>query len=137
MIGSEWDFCPKFMVPRTKAPSTDVKGMSFNGWNFSSRPRVPFQRTFVVRLQGMYWYLKNSGVFDESTDPRYNARRLELFYERHGLWKDFAFPHPHLGTVQCRFKEPVEIPEAMVSSGGLIEAFEVQLVEHNPGYREW
>jgi hypothetical protein len=69
-----------------------------NGWFFSSKPKVPYQKTFVVKLQGMRWYLQPNGLYDEVTNPRYNARRLELFYEAHGMWKPFDFPHPHLGV---------------------------------------
>lgn len=122
------------MVPRTQAPPAQGKGMSMNGWFFSSKPNVPFQKSFIVRLQGMHWYLKNGGLFDISHNPRYNARRLELFYEQVGCWDHFEFPHPHLGTITCRFKEPLEIPESLVNADGLIDAFEVQLIHHNPGY---
>jgi hypothetical protein len=129
-----FDFCPDYMVPETEPPSGDGKGVSFNGWYFSSKPRVPYQKSFVVQLQGMYWYLKGTGLFDQSTNPRYNARRLELFYEQHGLWKPFDFRHPHLGQLTVRFREPLKIPKAIPSSGGLIDAFEMKLVHHNPGY---
>lgn len=129
-----WDFCPKYMVPRTVAPPAQGKGMSMNGWFFSSKPNVPFQKSFVVKLQGMYWRLGSNGLYDPYIDPCYNARRLELFYEQNGCWDNFEFPHPHLGVITCRFKEPLEIPVAIPNSGGLIDAFEVQLIHHNPGY---
>lgn len=129
-----FDFCPKYMVPRTKPPSSDVKGMSMNGWFFSAKPKVPYQKTFVVRLQGMRWYLASNGLFDVLTDRLYNARCLELFYQQNGMWDNFEFKHPHLGKMQVRFAAPVEIPEAIPNSGGLIDGFEVQLIEHNPGY---
>jgi hypothetical protein len=122
------------MVPRTKPPQASPV-MTMNGWPFSSRPKVPYQKTFVVKLQGMYWYLKDTGLYDADTDPRYNARRLELFYEEHGTWKSFQFPHPHYGWLECRFAQPVEVPEAVVNSNGLIEAFDVTLVEHSPAWR--
>lgn len=129
-----FDFCPAYMVPRNKPPTSDVKGVSMNGWFFSSKPKIPYQKTFVVKLQGMQWYLKNGGLYDSSTNPRYNARRLELFYEENGMWDHFDFPHPHLGVLKCRFATPVEVPEAIMNSDGLIDAFEVQLVHHDPGY---
>jgi hypothetical protein len=121
------------MVPRTKPPQAS-QVMSMNGWPFTSKPKVPYQKSFAVKLQGMYWYLKSNGYFDVSTNPRYNARRLELFYERHGVWKPFDFPHPHLGLLRCRFSQPLEIPEAIANSGGLVDAFDVNLVHHDPGY---
>lgn len=108
--------------------------MSMNGWPFTAKPKVPYVKSFTIKLGGMYWHLKQTGLYDESTEPRYNARRLELFYEAHGTWKPFDFPHPHLGLITCRFKEPVEVPEAIPNSGGLIEAFDIQLIVHSPGY---
>ena len=134
MSGRRWDFCPKYMVPKIAPPPAQGKGMSMNGWHFSSKPAVPYQKSFIVTLQGMHWYLKPSDLFDVSTNPQYNARRLELFYEEHGCWDNFEFPHPHLGLLTVRFKEPLQIPEAIPNSGGLIEKFDVQLIHHNPGY---
>lgn len=130
---ADFDFCPKYMVPKTRPPQA-ASVMSMNGWPFTSRPKVPYQKSFTVKLQGMYWYLSHGGPYDEITNPRYNARRLELFYEEHGLWKPFNFPHPHLGVLECRFEKAVEVPESMAASGGLIDAFEINLVEHNPRY---
>lgn len=132
-----FDFCPARMVARTKPPVNENRGMSMNGWHFSSKPSVPYQKTFVVKLQGLRWYLTGSGAYDIGTDPYFNARRLELFYEQNGTWDNFFFPHPHFGTLPCRFAEPVEVPEAVPNSGGLIEGFDITLVHHNPGYSSW
>jgi hypothetical protein len=122
------------MVPRTVPPPAAGNAMSMNGWNFSSKPNVPYQKSFIVKVQGMQWYLLGNGLFDEVTNPAYNARLLEKFYETHGTWDNFTFPHPHFGNLSCRFKDPLEIPDAIPSSGGLIEAFEVKLIHHDPGY---
>lgn len=131
---NRWDFCPGLMVPRTKPPQLR-QGMSMNGWNFSSRPSVPYQKTFVVKLQGMTWYLRDgTDLYDSSTNPELNARRFELFYEKVGTWDSFQFPHPHLGLLEARFAAAVEVPEAIPNSGGLIEGFDVTLIHHNPGY---
>lgn len=129
-----FDFCPGRIVPRTKPPTPAGRGMTMNGWTFTSKPAVPYQKTFVLRLQGLRWFLLPAGGYDVVTMPLFNARRLELFYEQNGVWDNFDFPHPHLGTIRCRFAEPVEVPEAAPNSGGLIEAFEVTLIQHNPGY---
>lgn len=129
-----FDFCPERMVPKTLPPETSGKSVSMNGWSFSSKPNVPYQKSFNVKLNGMTWYLAGNGLFDSVTNPKFNARRLEEFYEKHGTWDPFEFPHPHFGMLICRFKTPVTVPEAMVNSDGLIEGFEVQLVHHNPGF---
>ncbi|WP_156930375.1 hypothetical protein [Sphingomonas jaspsi] len=121
-------------MPTIKPPPAQGKAVSFNGWQFSSRPTVPYQKVFVLKLQGMRWYLQDNGMFNMSVDPHFNARRLELFYEENGTWDNFDFPHPHLGMLRCRFKEPVEIPAAVPNSNGFIDAFEITLVHHNPGF---
>lgn len=133
-MAGTFDFCPGRMVPRTKPPQVQARGMSMNGWFFSSRPNVPFQKEFVVKLQGLTWYLQPNGLYDSITNPTFNARRLELFYEKNGTWDNFDFPHPHFGTIRCRFMQPVEVPEAVPNSSGLIEAFDINLVHHNPSY---
>lgn len=104
------------------------------GWFFSSKPSVPYQKTFIVKLQGLTWYLQANGLYDAVTNPTFNARRFELFYQQNGTWDNFDFAHPHLGTVRCRFGEPVEVPEGTPNGGGLIEPFDITLIQHNPGY---
>lgn len=133
-MAGTFDFCPNRMVPRTRPPAAQGKGMSMNGWYFSAKPNVPYQKTFVVKLQGLRWYLGVGDGYDTVTDPTFNARRLELFYQQNGTWDNFIFPHPHFGNVVCRFLEPVEVPEAVPNSGGFIEAFDIILVEHNPSW---
>ena len=133
-MAGTFDFCPNRMVPTTKPPASQGKGMTMNGWFFSAKPNVPYQKSFTVKLQGLTWYLQPDGLYDSATNPQFNARRLELFYETNGTWDNFDFPHPHLGVVRCRFKEPVEVPAAIPDSGGLVEAFEIQLIHHNPGF---
>jgi hypothetical protein len=132
-MSGTFDFCPGRCVPRTKPPEAS-KGMSMGGWFFSSRPVVPYQKSFAVKLQGIRWYLNADGTYDAATDPQFNARRLELFYEQHGTWDPFDWQHPHLGLIKVRFKEPVEVAEAIPNSGGLVEGFDIQLVHHNPGF---
>lgn len=133
-MAGTFDFCPNRLVPRTRPPNVAGKGMSMNGWFFSSKPNVPYQKTFVVKLQGLTWYLQANGLYDITTNPQFNAHRLEKFYQDNGTWDNFDFPHPHLGTIRCRFAEPVEVPEATPNSGGLIEGFDITLIAHNPGY---
>lgn len=133
-MAGTFDFCPNRLVPRTKPPGSQGKGVSMNGWYFSSKPNVPYQKTFVVKLQGLTWYLKPDGMYDYTTNPLFNAARLEEFYRQNGTWDNFDFAHPHLGILRCRFGDTVEVPEAVPNSGGLIEAFDITLVQHNPGY---
>lgn len=128
-----FDFCPNTLVPETLPPEAG-RVMSMNGWEFTSRPAVPYRRKFKVTLYGMRWYLSNAGLYDASTDPQRNARRLELFYQGHETWKEFDWVHPHIGNLKVKFSESVAVPAAMPNSGGLIEKLEVTLIESNPGF---
>jgi hypothetical protein len=115
-------------------PPDPVKGISMNGWTFTAKPTIPYQRKWKVTLHGMKWFLQSNGLFDTTTQPMINARRLELFYQSNGVWDNFSWTHPHLGALTCRFDAAVAVPAGIPNSGGLIEAFEITLVEHNPGY---
>jgi len=128
-----FNFCPERYVPET-LPRDPVSGMSMNGWNFSARPTTPYQRRFKLTLFGLRWYLNGAGRWDVTTDPFFNARRLEEFYEAHETWNPFHFEHQHFGPLVCRFSAAVVIPKGEVNSGGQIAPVEIQLVHHNPGY---
>lgn len=129
-----WTFCPSKMVP-VNVPPEQASVMSMNGWNFSAKPSVPFQYSFKVTLYGLQWYTNaGTGLFDRTTNPTFNARAFEDFVRVHGLWKAFVFPHPHLGNIDCRFKTLPMVPPGLAYSDGLIDAFEVELIHHNPSY---
>lgn len=129
-----WDFCPSRNVPSTLPRELSNPVITLGGWQFSSRPTAPYQRKFRVILHGLRWYLNSDGTFDKTTNPAFNAKRFEEFYEAHETWNPFVFPHQHLGNLTCRFSSAVTVPAAIADSGGLIEALEVTLIHHNPGY---
>ena len=132
-MAGTFDFCPNRQVP-TLIPPEPMKGMSMNGWTFTSRPKVPYCPQYKVVLHGLRWYLQPNGLFDAATNPTFNARRLEQFYQDHELWDPFSWVHPHKGNLTVRFNSAVQIPAGQTNSGGLIEALEITLIEHNPGF---
>lgn len=132
-MAGTFDFAPNGLVPETLPPEAQPV-VSLNGWTFGSRPSVPYQKKFKVTLHGMRWYLQANGLFDVTTDPLHNARRLELFYEANGVWDKFSWNHPHLGVINARFSSSLAIPAGLANSYGLIPAFEVNLLHHDPGY---
>lgn len=129
-----WDFCPSGMVPVTVPPEQQQQSIQFNGWTFSSKPNVPYQKGFKIMMHGLRWFLQTNGLYDNTTSPTVNARRFEEFVQTHGTWKAFTFPHPHFGNLECRFKALPTVPPGIENSDGLIEPFEVELIHHNPGY---
>lgn len=127
-------FCPNSLVPET-LPREPPSVMSLNGWQFSAKPAVPYQRKFKVTLHGLRWFLDpDTDLYDSFTEPDINAHNLELFYSRHETWNPFNWTHPHLGPLVVRFAAPVSVPKGKENSGGFIDAFEITLIHHNPGY---
>lgn len=130
-----FNFAPERNVPETLPRDGGANSVQLNGWTFTSRPTVPYQRRYKLTLHGMRWYTDQAtGLWDVTTNPNFNARLLEQFYETHETWDPFNFPHQHFGTLLVRFNAPVTVPAGAANSGGLIPAFELQLIEHNPGY---
>jgi len=129
-----FNFCPNSLVPKILPPDpTSV--VSMNGWQATSKPSIPYQKRFSVMLHGLRWYTnKTTGLFDTATNPTVNARVLEMFYEAHQNWDPFLWTHPHLGQLTCRFNTAVQIPPGKENSGGFIDAFEIQLIHHNPSF---
>lgn len=132
-MAGTWDFCLKTLVVENLPPQQGG-GMSMNGWSFSSKPNVPYQYIFKVTVQDLRWYLQSNGLYDNTTDTTRNARRFEEFVRTNGNWDAFDFPHPHLGTIKCKFKNLPAVPKAIPNSGGLIDAFEVELIHDNPAF---
>lgn len=133
-MAETFNFCPNSLVPKTTAPE-EVSGMSLGGWQFTSRPTVPYQKRFKVKLHGMRWYTDSvTGLYDSATDPTHNARALELFYEAHRKWRPFYWTHPHLGLLTVKFDSAVDVAPAIENSGGLCDVVEISLVHDNPGY---
>lgn len=130
----EFNFCPNSLVPERIAPAPQ-SGLSMNGWEFTSRPAVPFRPRYKLTLYGLRWHLDaESRFFDELTDYEHNARALENFYSEHQTWKEFLWVHPHIGSMVCKFAEKLDIPAGIPNSGGLIEKVEVNLIESNPRF---
>lgn len=128
-----FNFCPNSLVPETVPPEAPTV-LSMNGWTFTSRPNVPYVKTFRINLYGLEWYIDPAtGLYDSTTDPTHNARALELFYQTHELWAPFNWTHPHLGPMVVRFKSPVEIPAGQ-ATGVIEKPVEIMLIHHNPGY---
>lgn len=127
-----FDFCPNSHVAE-ELPPEEPKVTSFNGWDFTARPVVPYRPKFKVTLDGLYWYV-SEGLLDVTTDAQHNAGRLLNFYKEHRLWKTFTYNHEYYGEIVCRFDVPVILPKALPDSGGLLPSVEITLIQHSPGY---
>lgn len=134
MSNQSFDFADTARVIQ-ELPPQESPVITMNGWPFAVKPKTPYQRTFKVKLNGLRWYLNVGGTaLDETTDTKFNAGRLLTFYRTHRLWDSFLITTQYLGTVRVRFNKPVTIPEGIPDSGGYIDQFEVELIEHQPSY---
>lgn len=133
-MSGTFDFAPGKHTAQ-EVPPEEPSVTSFNGWEFTAKPGVPYRRKFRLSVSGMVWYL-NSGhtALDITTDPTMNAGRLLKFYQDRRTWDTFTYPHEYLGNITCRFASAVEIPLAVPNSFGRIGPFEIMLIHHNPGY---
>jgi hypothetical protein len=133
-VAGTFDFAPGKHSAQ-EVPPEEPSVTSFNGWEFTARPGIPYRRKFRLKLAGLVWYLDSSGTtLDISTDPTMNAGRLLEFYKLNRTWDTFTYPHEYLGDLTCRFAHPVEIPLAIPNSFGRVPEFELMLIHHNPGY---
>lgn len=129
-----FNFCPNSLVPEL-IPREGPSVVTMNGWTFTSKPTTPFVKSWNVTLSGLHWRLDENDHYDATDRPETNAKALEDFYQAHEMWAPFNWTHPHTGQLgEYRFKAPVVVPKALPNSGGLIEPFQIQLIEHNPGY---
>lgn len=132
MSNQTFDFCNTSRVAE-ELPPQEQPTMSMNGWPFTSKPKVPYQREFKVTLDGLKWYLNVGGTaLDETTDTTRNVGRLLRFYRDHRLWDSFLYNHEYLGIIRVRFSKPVTVPKAKGDTGGKLDSVEVNLVEHSP-----
>lgn len=129
-----FDFAP-FTHVAEEIPPEEPDVVTMNGWDFTSRPSVPYKPKFKLTLGGMRWILNEQGTaLDLTTDPQHNAGRLLDFYRKNRRFGTFHYTHEFYGTLLVRFAEPVQVPKAYPNSSGLIPDFDVMLVQHNPGY---
>ncbi|WP_144061999.1 hypothetical protein [Sphingomonas sp. MM-1] len=68
-MSGTFDFAPESHVAEEIAP--EEKGAtSMNGWEFTSRPNIPYRAKFRLELGGMRWRLNPEGTaLDVNTDP--------------------------------------------------------------------
>lgn len=110
-------------------PETGVRVKFGNSYEFSSAPAAPPQRTFKLNMKGMRYYNNPDGSFSRTMNNGTNILSLEDFYKEHELYKRFLYNHETEGELTVRFKEPLQIPEAIENGGGLFPPFEITLIE--------
>lgn len=122
-------FPATYFTVQTKYPQSGSRVQLGNSYLYTAPPLAPDQRIFIVKLQGMTYFLNSNGTLNTTLQTGRNMAVLEQFYLDHKLYLTFQFTHPVYGTVNCKFNQPLQIPEGVEGGSGMLPAFEVELVE--------
>ena len=114
---------------RTKYPETGLRVQFGNNYTFTTGPEAPVVREFRLTFVGMKYYLNDSGEIDLTVNLPTNMAVLEKFFQDHLLHETFIYPHPVYGNVYCKFRDPLEIPDILPGSGGVVRDFEISFQE--------
>lgn len=114
-------------TPEDASPSVELRG----GFRFSSVPHDPIIRTYELTFPVMGYFLLPSGEPDTegTVHPQWNIAALTRFYERHGTYKTFIYPHPFWGDRTVRFDRPFTTPQ-VTGNKGKVTNITVSLREH-------
>lgn len=118
-----------YFTYQTKYPASGSRIQLGNSYVFSAPPTAPDQRTFTLKLNGLQYFVTTGGLVDLTQSPERNAAVLEAFYVTHKLFQTFVFNHPVLGALDCKFNRPLEIPEGLPGGNGVLNPFDVELIE--------
>lgn len=120
--------CEYFLFS-TKYPESGTRIQLGNSYTFTAPPPAPDQRIFRLTLGGMQYFVNENGTINTTTSASRNMAVLEAFYNEHKLYLPFDFIHPVSGLVVCKFNRPLEIPQGMPGGNGVLESFELELLE--------
>ena len=113
----------------TRYPQSGLRLQLGNSYQWDVETPAPDQRTFLIKIPGMRYFLDSNGQISKSTLPGLNLAVLEDFYIVHRMAKAFTFSHPVHGSLTCKFNKPLEIPEGIAGGNGAVPEFEVELIE--------
>ena len=119
----------EYFTYTTKYPESGTRVQLGGSYMFTAPPSAPDQRIFTLTLGGMQYFLNTNGSINRSTKPERNMAVLEDFYADHRLYLTFDFLHPVYGGIKCKFNRPLEVPRGMAGGNGVLEAFDVELIE--------
>lgn len=122
-------FPAKYFRSSTRYPESGTRIQLGRSYQFDTPPEAPDQRTFLLKMQGMKYFVDGNGNVTAATAPERNMLALEDFYNTHKRATSFTFEHPVYGSLTCKFNRPLQIPEGIVGGDGALPDFEVELIE--------
>jgi hypothetical protein len=114
----------------TKEPANGFRMQFGNSYVSTAAPDAPDQRDFTLFFTGFQFYVNDAdGSLDSTTNANINNMKvLYDFYKAHRLNITFIYPHPIFGNINCKFKNPLEVPKG-VGAFGVVEDFQLVLEE--------
>lgn len=119
----------KFFTVSTRYPESGNRLQLGSSYQFDTPPDAPDQRTFVLKLRGMKYFVDSNDQIDTIYQPELNLAVLEQFYNDHKRAIPFYFNHPVYGQVVCKFQRPLEIPEGIPGGMGAVSDMDLELIE--------
>ncbi len=96
-------------------------------WEFTTAPKGPDQVTYTLKFETMKFFMDGAGQVEDTTEPAYNIHRLDLFYQRHRMWKRFIFPLPGHGNLTVRFSKPFQY-DLTKGGEGTVDPFQLEFI---------
>lgn len=113
----------------TRYPESGSRLQFARSYTYTVEAEAPDQRTFMLDLEGMQYFVFADGRLDDVSHPERNMAVLEAFYSRHRLALSFLFNHPVYGELRCKFNRPLEVPPGVKGGNGVLETLNVELIE--------
>lgn len=113
----------------TENPESGTRLQLGNSYVFSAPSSDPDQRVFKLGLTGMQYFWDSEDDLDASVTPTRNMLNLINFYNSHKLNKSFLYNHAVHGEVEVKFSKPLKEPKVIKGSRGVVEDFEIELLE--------
>jgi len=113
----------------TVNPETGFRGQFGGSYVFTATPDAPDQRLFKLTFEAMKFFTNEDGSINVTLEPEINMKRLIDFYSEHKLHTTFQYQHPIHGLMVVKFNKPVPEPKGLKGGGGVVEGFEVELIE--------
>lgn len=101
-----------------------------NGYSAVFKGSAPEMKEWSLKFKGYKWYLNSDGTLDLQTNKKVNNFGWLLdFFMRHELYTPFIYPDPIYGDKLVRFSSILDENEVYSGSDGVLEPFELRLVE--------
>jgi hypothetical protein len=110
-------------------PETGFRGQFGGAYMFTAPPDAPDVRTFKLGFNGMQFFTNSDNSFNTTTEAKRNMKAMIDFYHAHKLHLSFHYDHPVYGQLEVKFNKPLPEPKGIKNGNGMVEDFEVELVE--------